>query len=124
MKTKYYVNGIFETSCTLYGKPLKYMPYATACVNTLDDGSIELQSYKTSIIKIDKNGWLSCTGTYSATTRKHINAFMREYTNLSYYDAKMCYEKNKKINIYTKKLKTYKKKKRSGGKEKMKKYYT
>lgn len=105
MKTKYYTNGIFRTSCTLYGKPLKYMPYATACVNTLDDGLIELQSYKTSIIKIDKKGWLTCTGTYSATTRKHISAFMKEYTNFSYYDAKMCYEENKALNVYTGEIK-------------------
>lgn len=101
MKTRYYVNGYYETSCTLCGKPLKYMPYATACVNTLGDGTIELQSYKTSIIKLSKDGWLTCTGTYSPTTRKHIGAFMKEYTNLSYYDAKMCYEKNKALNIYT-----------------------
>lgn len=105
MKTRYYTEAVFETSCTLCGKPLKYMPYATACVNTLEDGSIELQSYKTSVIKITKDGWLTCNGTYSNTTRKHISAFMKEYTNLSYYDAKMCYEKNKQINIYTKKIK-------------------
>ena len=54
------------------------------------------------VISIDPQGWLVCTGTYSATTRKHIGAFMHEYGNgASYYTAKMCYENNQTYNIYT-----------------------
>jgi hypothetical protein len=86
---------------------LQSMPYASAHVNRYSDGSVDLISYVTRVISIDKNGWLECTGTYSATTRKHIGAFMRNEVsamsgrNLNYYTAKRCYEDNVKMNIYT-----------------------
>lgn len=86
---------------------LQSMPYASAHVEKHGDGSMDLISYWTRVISIDKDGWLECTGTYSATTRKHIGAFMRNEVsklsghNLSYYTAKQCYEDNIKMNIYT-----------------------
>lgn len=82
-------------------RKLKKMPYAQATVKVDDYGAITLISYTTEVITIDPQGWLTCTGTYSQTTRKHISAFMSEYTKLTYKDAKDAYENNYTINIYT-----------------------
>ena len=82
-------------------KKLDSMPYAQAGVR-FENGSIILVSYATVVCIIDEHGFLTCTGTYSKTTRKHIGAFMYEYApKFSYYTAKMCYENNEAINIYT-----------------------
>lgn len=88
---------------TVYvGTRLKYAPYATAGYNILADNTIVLMSYETVVITIDGKGWLTCTGTYSTTTRKHIGAFLKECAPLlTYHDAKRAYEDNHKINIYT-----------------------
>ena len=82
-------------------KKLAKMPYAQAYVKVDEYGAITLVSYKTDVITIDPHGWLTCNGLYSMTTRKHISAFMKEYTNLDYSFAKECYEKHKTLNIYT-----------------------
>lgn len=88
-------------------KKLTAMPYAQAHVEIDDDYNIYLFSYVTLVCEIDRDGWLSCTGTYSQTTRKHISAFMREYVEYpngergSYYDAKNCYINGYRFNIYT-----------------------
>lgn len=83
-------------------KKLSRMPYAQARVVIDENGAICLVSYSTVVIIIDPQGWLVCTGTYSATTRKHISAFMHEYGNgAGYYTAKKCYEDNETYNIYT-----------------------
>lgn len=82
-------------------KRLAYQPSAQAGV-IIDDNGIHLISYTTLVCTINKNGYLSCTGTYSQTTRRHIGSFLKEYApNLCYYDAKRCYEKGEKINIHT-----------------------
>lgn len=82
-------------------KKLKYCPYGQAYVTVDENGAISLVSYRTTVIVIDPMGWLTCSGTYSATTRKHIGAFMKEYTNMNYYTAKDAYLNNSAINIYT-----------------------
>lgn len=75
------------------------MPYAQAKV--IEDGkSAMLISYETPVILINDEGWFIITGLYSATTRKHISAYMREL-GLSYEIAKQMYEEHKKFNIYT-----------------------
>ena len=80
---------------------LKYQPYAQAGV-IFDNNGTHLISYTTLVCTIDNQGWLTCTGTYSNTTRRHIGSFLREFApNLNYYDAKKAYENNHKINIYT-----------------------
>ena len=84
----------------LYSTPVAGHKYAQACVNHFSDGTIELQSYATRIISITPDGWLSCTGTYSMTTIKHIGWFMRE-RGMSYYLAKQMYLDNKEYNINT-----------------------
>lgn len=88
-------------------KKLTYMPYAQAHVEIDDDNNIYLFSYVTLVCKIDRDGWLICTGTYSQTTRRHIGAFMREYVIYpngergNYYEAKNCFEGNYRFNIET-----------------------
>lgn len=78
---------------------LKSMPYAQATVIITDE--IILRSYQTDVIIVTADGWLVCTGTYSATTRRHIGAFMREYGYGDYQLAKMLYKDGMKMNIYT-----------------------
>ena len=79
---------------------LKSMPYAQATV-IVENNEIVLRSYQTDVIIVTADGWLVCTGTYSATTRRHIGAFMREYGYGDYYLAKMLYKDGLKMNIYT-----------------------
>lgn len=82
-------------------KRLSRMPSAQAGVIS-DKRGVSLISYSTLVCTIDPEGWLTCTGTYSATTRKHIGAFLHEYGNVAdYHDAKRCYEKEEAYNIYT-----------------------
>ena len=65
-------------------------------------GGIHFISYKTEVITISPSGWLTCYGLYSATTRKQIGWFMREYCSpLTLHDAKRCYFENMQINIHT-----------------------
>lgn len=95
----------FGYFCYDYGmtvdKRLEYCPYGQCGVNIHEDGTIELYSYTTMVIRI-KDNWLYCTGTYSATTRKHIGCFLKEYApRVSYYTVKQCYNDNMEINIET-----------------------
>lgn len=80
---------------------LSAMPYAQACVAVYNENSLALISYSTIVAEIDCEGWLTINGLYSATTRKHISAFMREYTPCDYYTAKELYENGEKLNILT-----------------------
>lgn len=82
-------------------KKLSRMPYAQAGVR-FENGSIILVSYSTVVCVIDEHGFLTCTGTYSRTTIKHISAFLKEYAPLlNYYNAKRCYQEHEAINIAT-----------------------
>lgn len=81
-------------------RPLKNMPYAQATVIISEKNDIILRSYSTDVVIIS-GGWMSCTGTYSATTRKHISAFMREFNFGDYFLAKKLYQENLKLNIHT-----------------------
>ena len=57
---------------------LKNMPYAQAQVRE-DENYIVLISYQSNVIIFDKKmSEITCTGTYSPTTRKHIGAFLKE----------------------------------------------
>jgi hypothetical protein len=88
-------------------KKLAYMPYAQAHVEIDADGNTYLFSYTTLVIEITADGWLTCTGTYSHTTTRHIGAFMREYVEWpngdrgDYYTAKNAYIGNYRLNILT-----------------------
>lgn len=79
-------------------KKLSAMPYAQAHVEIDPEGTIYLFSYNTCVAAIIGE-WLEVYGLYSATTRRHIGAFMKEYIvwpngeRGSYQTAKMLYEK-------------------------------
>lgn len=81
-------------------KKLSKMPYANAHVEIDENGNIYLFSYVTLVAQIE-NDLLTVFGLYSATTRKHISAFMREYTDSDYSIAKHCYENNYSLNLST-----------------------
>ena len=57
-----------------------------------DNGDIDFISYYTRVISIvyrDGKRMIECTGTYSATTRKQIGWFLKEYApDKNYYDMK------------------------------------
>ncbi len=88
-------------------KKLSRMPYAQAHVEIDDEGNTYLFSYVTMVVEITADGWLTCTGTYSQTTRRHIGAFMREYVEWpngergDYYTAKNAYLGNYRYNVNT-----------------------
>lgn len=83
-------------------KKLSAMPYAQAHIEIDDNGDIALFSYVTRVATLTADGWLTIYGLYSATTRKHISAFCKEYCGVvAYQDAKAAYEGGYRINIYT-----------------------
>ena len=85
---------------------LKNHPYAQCSVRELIDGSIVFTSHNTDVIYIDKDGWVYVTGLYSATTRKQIGYFLKEYLpQLNYYDIKSLYWSDRMLNIHTGELK-------------------
>ena len=82
-------------------KKLSAMPYAQAFVEYIDDENVYLWSYNTLVAEIT-NGWLQINGLYSATTRRHIGAFMREYVHGGTYQlAKQLYYDGKSLDITT-----------------------
>ena len=96
------VSNGYTTVMMTYDRALREMPYAQCGVNIHADGTIVFISYTTPVISISPDGWLSCTGTYSPTTRKQIGRFLREYApRLSYQHAKAAYILDTRINIHT-----------------------
>ena len=71
-------------------KKLSGHEYCQAHIICHDDGTTDLISYSTLVIRVFPSGWLECTGLYSRTTIKHIGYFMRQIGR-SYYDAKKAY---------------------------------
>ena len=102
------VVGYYEKTVEVeVDRKLSKMPYAQCGVRFDTHGCIEFVSYSITVIEIDPLGWMTCTGTYSQTTRKQIGKFLSEYApKMSYYDAKRCYEKNMAINIHTGEVKS------------------
>ena len=99
------ING-YTSVVVCYDRALREMPYAQCGVNVYKDGRIDFISYTTRVITIDADGWLEITGTYSATTRKQIGRFLREYAPLMNYQmVKKAYEDEMTINIYTGEIK-------------------
>lgn len=92
----------YTTVTMYYDRALREMPCAQCGVMFPENGGVLFMSYTTSVIYIDGNGWLICTGTYSATTRKQIGCFLREYAPLMTYQmVKKAYEDEMTINIHT-----------------------
>lgn len=88
----------------LYVRPLSHMPFAQASVVEYPNKR-ELFSYDTKVaeIKLDATGsWLRVYGLYSATTRRHISAFMKEYgMGNDYHVARKCAEMGHWYNLKT-----------------------
>ena len=65
---------------------------SSQCAVYEDDNTIEFYSYRTKVIEIIYKAGkrlVKCTGLYSATTRRQIGWFLREYApDLNYYDIK------------------------------------
>ena len=83
-----------------YSKAVAGHNYAQAREYHYFDGTVALISYTTTVIIIDPEGWLRCTGLYSMTTIKHIGWFMRA-RGMSYQLAKLMYLENKEYNVNT-----------------------
>lgn len=91
-----------RTETVTVDRRLKLMPSAQAGIVRESDGGISLMSYATKVATVDGEGWLTCRGTYSASTRRHLNRWMREFdTPCDYYTCKKCAEDDVAINIYT-----------------------
>ena len=88
-------------------KVLSAMPYAQAHIRIDDSGNICLFSCTTCVATIDSDGWLRVYGLFSPTTRRHISAFMREYTPCDYYTAKLLFTDGMVMNINTGEVLTY-----------------
>ena len=80
-------------------KRLTNHPYAN-CEIIINPGYIACKSYNTIVATI-QGGWLVINGFYSATTKRHIGEFVKEYANISYQIAKRLYNDGYKYNIYT-----------------------
>ena len=85
-----------------WARPLRGHEHAAAGVVEIA-GMLALRSYKTIVLTVDFNGWLTCTGTYSATTRRHIAWFMAEYfPNLGGYKlVKSLFASGESVNVRT-----------------------
>jgi len=84
---------------------LKLMPYAQAHIVRLDDGTIILYSYATAVARIEDN-CLIVEGLYSATTRRHIGAFAKQF-GTDYSTAKRCFVNLEAYNLKTKEFIPY-----------------
>lgn len=95
---------------TTYTKTLDRMPYAQAEIKhatTADHDFYILRSYNTDVAAVDLvTGWAVCSGTYSATTRRHISAFAAEiaaragaFASVDYRFFKRCAERRQAGNI-------------------------
>ena len=90
----------WEKKIVVYDRVLQNKPFGSCGVNIINGGAV-LISYVTPVCAV-VNGWLTCSGTYSATTAHHISAFLQEYGNgTNYYTAKKCYLDGIAYNIYT-----------------------
>ena len=88
-------------------RKLAEMPYAQAHVEIDTTGDIYFFSYVTLVCVLTADKKFRCTGTYSKTTKKQINAFGKEYVtwpngdHLTWRDAEACYLGNYWLNIET-----------------------
>lgn len=75
--------------------------YSQCHIEISPSDDVNFFSYTTLVCSISED-WLTCTGTYSQTTRKQIGWFLKEYApKMSYQMVKQCYIDNMMINIET-----------------------
>ena len=77
---------------------LKFMPYAQAHI-VRNPNAVVLVSYRTAVAAII-GGQLVCKGLYSATTRRHIGAFCKQFST-TYQVAKKCFTDKLQYDIVT-----------------------
>lgn len=66
------------------------------------NGQDTLWSYNTPVLFVYADGWVVCTGLYSATTRRHIGWFLKElYPMISFADIKAMVEGHYDYNYLT-----------------------
>lgn len=97
------INGYWARDIDVWvDRKLSTMPYAQAGV-VLRDGKAVLMSYSTEAATLNTvEGWLTIDCMCSATTRRHVSAFLKEYCPaVSYYDAKAAFNGKYAINVYT-----------------------
>lgn len=88
-------------------KKLEKMPYAQAHIEIDKAGNISLFSYLTKVAEITADHWFTIYGLYSATTRKHISAFIWEYIRWpngergTYQEFRKLYDDGYRINLET-----------------------
>lgn len=71
------------------------------CHVEITDAAVHFFSYSTLVCSIE-DGWLSCSGLYSMTTRKQIGWFLKEYApRITFQMVKQCVEDNTMIDINT-----------------------
>ena len=86
----------------------KFEGHGAAQAGVITDGDNHgLVSYQTLVATIDYDGWLTVTGLYSTTTRKHLGWFMQKY-GADYHKAKYCVENHVKYNVRTGEIKEVK----------------
>lgn len=73
---------------------------AAAKINYYDDGSMELVSYTTVVITVDKDGWMHVNGLYTKTTIKHIGWFAK-IVGTTYQTCKQLLTDCVEMNIHT-----------------------
>lgn len=84
-------------------------PYAQATIEKHLDGSVVFISYATPVIRVSPKGWMTCTGTYSQTTRRQIGWFLKEYFPMvNYQTAKLLYTDGYAMNVRTGELRKIK----------------
>lgn len=67
-------------------KTLSEHKYSQCHVVLFDDGTVQLISYTTPVVEIRTNGYVYALPCFncSATTRKQVGWFLREYTDINY----------------------------------------
>ena len=82
---------------------LERMPYAQAKVVSNGNGDHILVSYQTPVAFLSRDGWLYINGLYSATTRKHIRAFVRQFIpyEMDFSTIRAMVENRLVLNIHT-----------------------
>lgn len=103
-----YAKKLYNGTTAHYDRALSHLPAAQAGVNFAPSGELVLMSYTTVTLVLDKNGWLTCTGLYSATTRKHIGAFLKEYMpHVSFSTVSDMVKNGYDFNIHTGEIRNY-----------------
>ena len=103
------LNGIFERIERVYvDRRLLYMPAAQAgIINHVDTFNgprpgYTLMSYATPAATLSDTGILTVDCLCSASTRRHVSAFLKEFCpHISYYDAKAAYNGGYSIDVNT-----------------------